>query len=94
MPTKRILIALAIFSPVTGVTQLPAFEVASVRPVHGPRLLRGSSANLENDRLDFSNVTLETCLMRAWHLRNYQIVVPPWIRTERFAIVAKAPGRA
>lgn len=32
--------------------------------------------------------------MRAWRLQDYQVAGPAWIRTEHFAIIARAPGRA
>ncbi len=90
---KRILIALFISSPVICAGPPPVFEVATVRPV-ADRSAVGSHELVEKDRLDFSNVTLETCLMRAYRLQNYQIIGPAWIRAERFVITAKAPGRA
>jgi len=74
--------------------QAPAFEVASIRPSDyrgGPLRV---TARIEADGVNFSNVTLRTCIQRAYGVAPYQVVGPDWTATERYMIVAKAGGPA
>jgi bla regulator protein blaR1 len=73
----------------------PEFEVASVKP-HKPQPgpLR-VSMSVENGRLSYTNVTLKSCIQRAFSLRQYQISGGPgWFADERFDVIAKAAGPA
>jgi len=40
--------------------------------------------------LNYSNVTLEFCIERAYGLKSYQVIVPDWMNVERYTIEAKA----
>jgi uncharacterized protein (TIGR03435 family) len=72
----------------------PSFEVASIKPakyVGGPLRVRGK---IEPDGIDFMNVTVQNCILRAYGVKPYQVIAPDWIRKERYLIVAKAGGPA
>ena len=71
------------------------FEVASAKP-HKPESgpLR-VSASLDNGRINFSNVTLKSCIQRAYNVRSYQISGGPgWLADDRYDVIAKAEGLA
>jgi uncharacterized protein (TIGR03435 family) len=69
--------------------QTPEFDAASVRPsAPGGR----RSMVVSPGRLTFGNVTLRDCLMAAYDAKDYQISGPDWMKTDRFDIVATAPG--
>jgi len=90
--TKRLLILLVCLH--AAAQERPAFEVASIKPVKyegGPLRVR---VRIEADGIDFVNVTVQNCILRAFGLKSYQVVGPDWIRTQRFTIVAKAGGPA
>jgi uncharacterized protein (TIGR03435 family) len=70
-------------------TQVPSFEVASVRPAAPAQ--NGGRASASGDRVSYINTTLANLLYRAYRVQFYQIDGPPWIRTERYDVIAKAP---
>jgi uncharacterized protein (TIGR03435 family) len=71
-------------------TQAPAFEAATVR-VSAPGTGGGRYA-ATGDRVVLDRTTLLNALVRAFGLQNRdQVVGPPWVFSERYDIVAKAP---
>ncbi|HEV8148500.1 MAG TPA: TIGR03435 family protein [Bryobacteraceae bacterium] len=71
-------------------TQLPSFEVATVKPA-APGMA-GGRASFSGDRVTFNNTTLLNALTRAFQLKfASQVAGPAWIFTERYEIAAKAP---
>ena len=65
----------------------PAFDVASVRP---NRSGSGNSSHRDrNGALTATNVTLQYCIKLAYGVRDYQIVGPDWLNSERYDIQAK-----
>jgi uncharacterized protein (TIGR03435 family) len=85
-------VALGLFLPVATVAQQPAFEVASITPTNyqgGPLRV---SPRVNADGINFSNVTPQLCIQRAYGVKPYQVSGPEWIKTERYTIVAKAAG--
>jgi uncharacterized protein (TIGR03435 family) len=68
----------------------PVFEVASVKPSGDLGGSFRSTAGVDADRINFVNVTLRTCIQRAFSLKSYQIAGPDWLNQERFVILAKA----
>ena len=72
----------------------PAFEVASVKVAkldNGPLRVTAPDGP---DGINYTNVTLQNCIRRAYGVRTDQITGgPAWLTTERFLISAKA-GRA
>ena len=65
----------------------PAFDVASVKPNRS-----GSGNSTHHDRhgtLTATNVTLQYCIKLAYGVKDYQIVGPAWLSSERYDIQAK-----
>ncbi len=72
----------------------PAFEVADVKvnPSGEPRM---SVDFLPGGRLSMVNVPMRVLVMFAYHLRADAISgAPSWFASDRFDVVAKAPGQA
>jgi uncharacterized protein (TIGR03435 family) len=74
--------------------QPPAFEVASIKPA-------AADAKNQDIRRDpgggivVTNVNLRTLLIMAYNIQPFQLSGgPPWLRTRRFDIAAKAPAGA
>ena len=75
----------------------PTFEVASVKrsaPVtpgrgvfFGPA--RGGPGTSDPGQIRWSYATLKAMLMTAYDVKNYQVIGPAWLDTERYEIVAK-----
>ena len=76
-------------------SQTPAFEVASIKPAAPPTDGR-MIVRMGNDlgRINYTNVSLRNVMMRAYKVKEPQIVTPDWMNTERFDIVAKLPDGA
>jgi len=72
--------------------QTPEFDAASVRPSKAP----GTRSSMKSDagRITYTNVSLRDCLMAAYDAKDYQISGPAWLPTERYDIIATAPGAA
>jgi uncharacterized protein (TIGR03435 family) len=68
-----------------------AFEVASVKPNHSGR--GDSHSDSDNDRITCVNMTLKRYIAKAYGVREDQISGPDWLGSERFDLVAKAPGQ-
>ena len=70
----------------------PTFEIATIKPnksgVESNSIVYGPAG------MNCTNVTLKACLRAAYDLQEYQIVGPSWLSSERYNIVANAPGRA
>jgi uncharacterized protein (TIGR03435 family) len=63
------------------------FEVASVKPnTSGPE---HASTDVDGNRLQMTNRTLQQIIMWAYDLSADQLSGPSWLETERFDIVAK-----
>jgi uncharacterized protein (TIGR03435 family) len=73
------------------------FEAASVKPAEeglrrlGP--LRGGPRTSSPGQL-MGTATLKVLVMRAYGLKDYQVIGPPWIDSQRYEIAAKIPGGA
>jgi len=73
-----------------------SFEVASVRI--GQLAKSGGEGSTRESiepsprSLSMRNVSLRTCIRWAYGLKDFQISAPGWLESERYDIVAKAPG--
>ena len=75
-----------------SVPAAPEFAAVSVKP-SGPD--SGSGIRTSPDSLTMLSVTLKTCIRNAYHMQEYQISGGPgWIDSDKYDIVAKAPGKA
>ncbi len=76
------------------------FEVASVKaatpPNAGapPMVMKGGPGTGDPGQITWNNVTMRTVLLRAYGIRNYQLVAPKWTDAERYDIAAKIPPGA
>ena len=68
------------------------FEVASVRPNDsGPG---SSSSRMRNGRYESTNEPVMELLRSAFQVREYQIIGPDWLKSDRYDVRAKAPDGA
>jgi uncharacterized protein (TIGR03435 family) len=83
----------------------PAFEVASIKPLppimtlmqdfqSGKFDLQKLVTTIDGARVDIGATTLSELLMRAYKLKQYQVVGPDWMPTQLFEIHAKLPEGA
>ncbi len=86
----------AAFLPVLLVAQTkPAprleYEVASVRPA--PQLDAAVKVGLHTDgsQLRFDYLSLRDCIRIAWQVKDFQVVGPDWVASDRYNINAKLP---
>ncbi|MGA8577114.1 MAG: TIGR03435 family protein, partial [Bryobacteraceae bacterium] len=71
------------------------FEVASIRPA--PPFTPGQiglGLHIDGSQVSIRQFALKDDLAIAFNLKQYQIVGPDWLATERFDIVAKLPEGA
>lgn len=68
------------------------FEAASVKPNTSGERNSGTSTSQGQTRME--NVTLRSCIERAFDVRDYSLSGPSWLGSERFDIVAKIPAGA
>ena len=64
----------------------PAFEVASVKPS-----TQQTSTRSTHDGIIFQGATLRYCIGYAYHVKDFQISGPGWLRDLTYDIVAKMP---
>jgi hypothetical protein len=77
-----------------ALAQTPTFEVASIKPSAGD----ATRMNIQRDPgggIVLTNVNLQTLVSMAYNVQSFQLSGgPPWLRTRRFDVVAKAPAGA
>jgi len=67
-----------------------AFEAASMKvAAGGPR-----KTAVQNDRLDFANVSLRDLILHAYRIEAYQLSGPSWMANQTYNIIAKLPAGA
>jgi uncharacterized protein (TIGR03435 family) len=83
--------------PISGLILLASFayaqvtfEVASIKPNRSAD--GNSSTSITNGRLSMRNVSLKRCILQAYDLKEYQLLVPDWLGTVAFDIEAKPPA--
>ena len=91
------LVILSTFATLGQCEQLPAFEVASVKPAAARgdtrvrSSMRGGPGTADAEQIAFTNVTLMSVLVRAYDVKNYQVTGPAWLSSERYDIATKVP---
>jgi len=97
---RAILIAAMFVGTATAQSKAPLleFEVASVKPVPPHDTPQASSGvterillRLANGRATGENTSLAMMIMKAYGVRDFQLVGPDWVLTERYMLEAKAP---
>ena len=66
--------------------------MASVKPNTSGS--RSSSTHSSKGQISMENVSLQSCLERAFDVRDFSLSGPPWLESERFDVVAKIPAEA
>jgi bla regulator protein blaR1 len=75
-----------------ALAQTPAFEVASVK-ASTPDATRMNIQRDPGGGIVLTNVNLQTLVSMAYNVQSFQLVGgPPWLRSRRFDVVAKAPS--
>jgi len=78
-------------------TSAQTFEALSVKPAEsgtGQLSTKGGPGTSDPGRIDYRNIMLKRVLLRAYDMKNYQIVGPDWLDTLRFDVLATLPGSA
>jgi uncharacterized protein (TIGR03435 family) len=70
--------------------QTQEFDAASIKPSNAGGERR--SLKIDPGRITYTNVSLRDALMSAYDAKDYQISGPDWLKTDRYDIVATAPG--
>jgi uncharacterized protein (TIGR03435 family) len=74
---------------------LPAFEVASIKPIDRTGVPGHGNVAFSGPRVNFNGYTLTGLIMYAYDMRSYQISGgPSWMGSDTFMIAAKAEGNA
>src|ERR1022692_4267037 len=95
MQRTAVISALAVFLPLlVNAQSKPAhleFEVASIRPA--PPMDASVKIGMHTDgaQVRFDFLSLRDCMRLAWQVKDYQIVGPDWVASDRFNISAKVP---
>jgi uncharacterized protein (TIGR03435 family) len=88
--------ASATFLPVVAIAQTaPArleFEVASIRPAAPLDASVKIGMHIDGSQVRFTSLSVRDCMRLAWQVKDYQIVGPDWIGTDRWDITAKLPA--
>jgi uncharacterized protein (TIGR03435 family) len=68
------------------------FEVASIRPA--PPIDASVKIGMHTDgaQVRFDQLSLRDCMRLAWQVKDYQVVGPDWVASDRFNINAKVPS--
>src|SRR5512132_3241397 len=90
MSRLRLALPLAVLIATTLAAQEPAttFDVVSVKP----NLSGDTASGTESlpDRINATNVTLRTLILRAYNKQEFQVLGgPDWVSTDRFDVVAR-----
>jgi uncharacterized protein (TIGR03435 family) len=73
-----------------AIAQTPAFEVASVKP-STPDAARMNIQRDPGGGIVLTNVNLQILVSMAYNIQSFQLAGgPPWLRSRRFDVVAKA----
>jgi uncharacterized protein (TIGR03435 family) len=81
-----------------GQAESPTFEVASVKPAVPPAngrmftMVRGGPGSPDPGQITYSNMAMKFLLTLAYDVKQYQVIGPDWLDSERYDIVAKVPA--
>jgi len=91
-----VIAAVAAFLPVLAVAQTAPshleYEVASIRPA--PPMDASVKIGMHTDgaQVHFEFLSVRDCMRIAWQVKDFQIIGPDWIASDRFDITAKLPA--
>jgi uncharacterized protein (TIGR03435 family) len=91
-PLARVICYLPLAAVVWSQVAGPAFEVATIKP-SAPSADGRLTGQMIRDpgRVSYSYVTLQNLFAQAYRVKNFQIVGPSWLDSERFDVVATLP---
>ena len=75
-------------------TARPEFEVASIRPSAPPTADVKVGVTIDGAQVKFTYLALKDLIQSAYTLKNYQVVAPDFVASDRFDIAAKLPAGA
>jgi uncharacterized protein (TIGR03435 family) len=88
----------AAFLPVLAVAQTAPshleFEVASIRPAPPIDASVKIGVHIDGAQVHFEYLSVRDCMRYAWAIKDFQIVGPDWIGSDRWDIIAKLPQGA
>src|SRR3954465_556861 len=73
-------------------TPRPEFEVASIRPSAPPAADVKVGVHIDGAQVSFTYVALKDLIQSAYKLKNYQVVAPDFVASDRYDIAAKLPA--
>jgi len=89
----RIPVAIVFLTAPVWAQPAPAFDAASIKPNKSND--GNSSWHTRTGSIDMRNVSLRDLIEAAFHVKRYQISGGPgWMESDRFDVVARAPGPA
>jgi uncharacterized protein (TIGR03435 family) len=102
MVRKLTVVASLVFASGALFAQLPAFEVATIKPsapmtAVAMKIISGQGhfgLRVEGDRVDIGSMPLAGLIQSAYKVKSYQVAGPAWISDQRFDVIAKIPEGA
>jgi uncharacterized protein (TIGR03435 family) len=98
MTRTALFAAVATFLPVLAIAQTKPshleFEVASIRPSPPMDASVKIGMHIDGSQVRFNDLSVRDCMRIAWQVKDYQVVAPEWVSSDRFDIVAKLPEGA
>jgi uncharacterized protein (TIGR03435 family) len=86
---------LAAFVPCFAVAQTAPshlqFEVASIRPAPPMDASVKIGMHIDGAQVRFTFLSVKDCMRIAWEVKDYQVVGPDWLGSDRWDITAKLP---
>ena len=91
MHTSRALFAL-VFAPFVFGQTLPQFEVASIKhSTEGADYTVNVGVHIDGAQVSCTYLSLVDYLRMAYDVKQYQVIAPDWMASERFDIKARLP---
>jgi uncharacterized protein (TIGR03435 family) len=77
-----------------GQSPRPEFEVASIRPTDQTAAQVNVGVHVDGAQVSITYFSLKDYIRVAYRVKDYQVIGPDWIASERFDIAAKIPAGA
>src|SRR5438105_944023 len=94
MHVARYLIPALLAAAALAQTVRPEFEVASIRPSAPFTAEVKVGVHIDGAQVKFTYLSLKDLIQSAYTLKNYQVVAPDFVGSDRFDIAAKLPAGA
>jgi uncharacterized protein (TIGR03435 family) len=70
----------------------PEFEVASIRPAAPVTSTVKVGFHIDGAQLTYTYVSLKDLILSAYELKNYQVICPDFVTSDRYDVAAKIPA--